>query len=105
MIVCPSTCICVVSVYEFFIQIATNGLVFTIFGVFEAHTSIRHLPNDAYSTEGFVVKKKVRHYYIDSSSFSIIYAFKLIAFVSTKFVFTINFKTEMFFKLVFVFIL
>ena len=39
-------------------QVTTNGLIFTIFGVFEAHVSIRHLPNDVYNTDGFVVKKK-----------------------------------------------
>ena len=41
-------------------QITANGLIFTIFGVFEAHTSIRHLLNDDDSTDGFVVKKKVK---------------------------------------------
>ena len=40
-------------------QVTTNGLVFTIFGVFEARASIRHLPGDKYTTEGFIVKKKV----------------------------------------------
>ena len=39
-------------------QVTGNGLIFTIFGVFEAHASIRHLPNDDYNTDGFVVKKK-----------------------------------------------
>ena len=57
----------------FCIQIATNGLVFTIFALFEAHTSIRHLSNDTYSTEGFVVKKKVRHMHIDGSSKAVFY--------------------------------
>ena len=40
-------------------QVTTNGLIFTIFRVFEAHVSIRHLPNDDdYNTDGFVAKKK-----------------------------------------------
>ena len=38
-------------------QVTTNGLIFTIFGVFEAHVSIHHLPNDDYNTDGFVAKK------------------------------------------------
>ena len=41
-------------------QITANGLIFTIFGVFEAHASIRHLPNSNYITDGYVVKKKVK---------------------------------------------
>ena len=41
------------------IQVTANGLLFTIFGVFEARVSIRHLPTDTYTTQGFVVKKKV----------------------------------------------
>ena len=41
-------------------QVTTNGLIFTIFRVFEAHASICHLPNDDdYNTDGFVVKKKL----------------------------------------------
>ena len=44
-------------------QVTTNGLIFTIFGVFEAHVSIRHFPNDDCNTDGFVVKKKVKIIY------------------------------------------
>ena len=44
-------------------QVTGNGLIFTIFGVFEAHASICHLPNDDYNTDGFVVKKKVKIVY------------------------------------------
>ena len=40
-------------------QVTANGLKFTIFGVFEAHASIRHLPNGDYNIDGFVIKKKV----------------------------------------------
>ena len=40
-------------------QVTANGLTFTIFGVFEAHASIRHLPNGDCNTDGFVIKKKV----------------------------------------------
>ena len=40
-------------------QVTANGLIFTIFGVFEAHASIHHLPNGDYNIDGFVIKKKV----------------------------------------------